>query len=428
MWKVTNRFAGTYGSGILGVSRVALWLVLVVGVVYAACASEQKPEGYIALSSGYDHSCAIKTTGEAVCWGTNDDGEASPPDERFVEISAGTSFTCAITEDASVKCWGYRKITASSPPTDLKFVAISSGYNHVCGLLEDGRPKCWGGRWAEVPTELQEDNFVAITSSYDFTCAVREDDSEICWGLAEGETVKPLKNDFVAISGGYHDACGLKETGTIEKGTIFCWNKFDGDVNPYFPMGRRRFEFLGSHAGGASSDDYRCAVDSDRQAVCWSSRYRSSRYRRDVHVEAIPSEKGFLEVSTGQDHACGLHVDGSIICWGENSRGQTIPPTLTAATPILHITDKCFAGQILQKGSGCLSDPLPWSDISQRVLFQVTEDGRGDVYMREGELSDSYFRDFKLGYCVENGHERCYTTLKTYPNGDGSWTIEKTSD
>ena len=35
---------------------------------------------------------------------------------------------------------------------------------------------------------------------------------------------------------------------------------------------------------------------------------------------------GFDSVSAGNEHTCGVRVDGSVACWGSDNRGQTTPP------------------------------------------------------------------------------------------------------
>lgn len=37
-------------------------------------------ETFVALSSGDDHACALRTDGTPVCWGNNEEGQISPPD------------------------------------------------------------------------------------------------------------------------------------------------------------------------------------------------------------------------------------------------------------------------------------------------------------------------------------------------------------
>ena len=39
-----------------------------------------------------------------------------------------------------------------------------------------------------------------------------------------------------------------------------------------------------------------------------------------------PRVGGFIEVSYGSDHACGLNVNGTITCWGSNEHGKATPP------------------------------------------------------------------------------------------------------
>lgn len=45
-----------------------------------------------------------------------------------------------------------------------------------------------------------------------------------------------------------------------------------------------------------------------------------------VKPDPDPSEGGFKEVSYGSDHACALHADGWLACWGSNQYGKRTPP------------------------------------------------------------------------------------------------------
>ena len=63
--------------------------------------------GFIDVSRGYDHACALHSNGSITCWGRNDVGQATPPTSgRFVAISSDYKGTCAVRDDGAVLCWG----------------------------------------------------------------------------------------------------------------------------------------------------------------------------------------------------------------------------------------------------------------------------------------------------------------------------------
>ena len=71
--------------------------------------------GFVDVSRGTDHACALHSNGSITCWGANDVGQATPPEAgRFIAISSSEKGTCAVRDDGGVLCWGSFAVTAGS--------------------------------------------------------------------------------------------------------------------------------------------------------------------------------------------------------------------------------------------------------------------------------------------------------------------------
>ena len=99
------------------------------------------------LSVGSGHTCRVTRDGSVFCWGSNFDGQSTPPDGEFSSVSAGTAFTCAVKNDESLACWGSDLFGQLTTPVG-EFSSVSSGWKHACGLRKGGSAVCWGGNEA----------------------------------------------------------------------------------------------------------------------------------------------------------------------------------------------------------------------------------------------------------------------------------------
>jgi alpha-tubulin suppressor-like RCC1 family protein len=131
-------------------------------------------ENAIVISAGDQHTCAITEANVVKCWGLNENGqlgdgtytdrltpvtvkESTDINLLAVEISAGYQHTCAITTSGGAKCWGYNEdgqlgdgtTTRRRNPVDVLGLTsgvdtISAGTGHTCAITATNGVKCWG--------------------------------------------------------------------------------------------------------------------------------------------------------------------------------------------------------------------------------------------------------------------------------------------
>ncbi len=128
------------------------------------------------MAVGLAHTCAVRATGEVVCMGFNDQGQAGMPINAplhvlepvvvqgiadAVQISLGHAHGCVVTTTGGVRCWGWNGLgqlgdgsfvsrPAPSDVVDDTGVALSgierviAGPIRTCALTGDGQAYCWG--------------------------------------------------------------------------------------------------------------------------------------------------------------------------------------------------------------------------------------------------------------------------------------------
>ena len=387
----------------------------------------------VAISSGAFHTCAILDNASVSCWGINDRGQLgdgtrtqrNTPTQTLnlgtgrtaVAISSGYEHTCAILNDASVSCWGYnyrgqlgegvftnsRKIPAqtSSLGTGRTAVAISSGGDHTCAILDDASLSCWGGNeygqlgdgtttTRNTPAQtsnlgtttyprtvaLSERDFdgdgvlnifdvhhnldyreTAISSGAYHTCAILDDGSVSCWGdnhyggqLGDGTTTlsrnTPAKTSTlgtgrtaVAISSGGYHTCAI-----LDDGSVSCWGGNDrkqlGDGTTTDRNTPTQTSSLGTGrtAVAISSGDYHtCAILDDGTVSCWGRNQRgqlgdgtTTNRNTPTQTSNLGAGRTAVAISSGNYHTCAILDDASVSCWGSNDYGQLGDVTTTS--------------------------------------------------------------------------------------------------
>ena len=312
---------------------------------------------FLAVSTGYLYTCGLKPDGSVACWGYNGDGQLGDAlvggnygkPGPFLAVSAGLHHPCGLKPDGSVACWGAGKTSEGSPSFNYgqsvdqpgPFLAVSAGDFHTCGLKPDGSVACWGrdnNGQSTVPTALQAPGntaFGQIAAGNAHACQVRRDGSAACWGdNAAGQTTAPA-GTFTQVVAGEHHSCALTADSRVTcwGGDILypfgsgdaadrfssvvalqsvesCGLKLDGSMKCWHPFHTQTA--AGPFRNLAGNGSRVCAIAPNGTGQCWTP----------GNAPGAPIPGNWQVLQPGLDHQCGLKVDGSIECMGDNSSGQ----------------------------------------------------------------------------------------------------------
>lgn len=159
--------------GQLGIGDVGYHSVSVNADIPVRVAAELQ---FTSIAAGWEHSCAIATSGVTYCWGRNDDAQQLGDDSgithrgtpgpivgglQFTALSAGALATCGRTAADDIYCWGANYYGAlGNGETQSRgvghpvraqggpFARVTLGQAHTCAIASDRRLWCWGDQSA----------------------------------------------------------------------------------------------------------------------------------------------------------------------------------------------------------------------------------------------------------------------------------------
>ncbi|HEX9936137.1 MAG TPA: lamin tail domain-containing protein [Longimicrobium sp.] len=274
---------------------------------------------FVDLAGGRDYFCGVAAAGAAYCWGRaplNGRRDTdyltptlvpNPNNPVYASISANTWVVCALSTTFQAWCWGSQAdygFWTSSAPTALAqpgpFEVIEVGRSHFCGLDPLGQTHCMGAnglgalgdstttsRTTFVPVKQPAGvTFDSISAGTSNTCGVTPAGDAWCWGvgssgqLGGGTTpgvqsyptrvLTPAGVTFASITVGWNYACGLTAAGQA-----YCWGENGGRLGDGTYANRSLPVAVQQPAGLVFStitagDNHTCALEkSTGYAYCW---------------------------------------------------------------------------------------------------------------------------------------------------------------
>jgi hypothetical protein len=268
-----------------------------------------------AIGLGYYTACHIMPDTTVRCFGDRHPRTMPPAGLKTRQIACSHDGCCALLPKEAgerIRCWSDKRTIF--PPTDVSRavdpIQIGIGYQHGCALNADHSVTCWGqpGTMNTPPAGLKAKS-IAVASYYN--CAVQMDDSVVCWGINPPQPPEGMKAKLVTVifhaglhleeaKGGTRHACAVRMDDTVT-----CWgDNIDGttDVPPD----------LGSVRTIAAATYNTCAVKLAGDVVCWGTRkLYPERYK------TMPANLKLKGIRGTFGAYCGIQLDDTIACWGE---------------------------------------------------------------------------------------------------------------
>ena len=181
-------------------------------------------------------------------------------------------------------------------------------------------------------------SFSSLSAGTVHGCGVTVARQAVCWGNnTTGQTGRagggleapaPVAGNlaFVAIDAGSNHTCGL-----ADGGFAYCWGANSngelglGSVGP--PVRNPASVAAGISFGSLSAGTgFTCGVALDGTGHCWGENSRGQLGDGSTARRSSPSPVAgnhrFSSISAGSFYACGLDLDGNALCWGWNVGGR----------------------------------------------------------------------------------------------------------
>jgi alpha-tubulin suppressor-like RCC1 family protein len=351
--------------------------------------------GVVQITVGFQHACALTSTGGVKCWGLNAEGQlgngtftTSPPygiatpvdviglTSDVAQVAAGFYHTCAMTTGGGAKCWGRNDtgqmgngtFTTSAPygiatPVDVSGLTngvaqISGGGYHTCAVTMGGGVKCWGDN------SSGQLGFGTVTIPLPPSVSPQESATPV--------DVSTLTSGVAQIGAGGAHTCAVTTSGAAKCWGYSFWGQLGygyGGTSRYISLTPLDVSGLMSGVARITAGGYHtCAVTTVGGAKCWGYTVHGQLGNGvtvvpengiffPVDVSTLTS--GVAQISAGYFHTCAVTTAGGAKCWGYNGDGALGDGTfMSRATPV-DVSGLTSGVAALWDGEPIVDEPIP---------------------------------------------------------------------
>lgn len=336
------------------------------------------------LALGVDHSCALLKTGTVKCWGSNQYGQLAtgtvggtnpvPGDVAgLADVAAieGQNMTsvCALKTTGDLLCWGASSVGQLANPANrgnpfptpkpssvLAVKKLVAAVDHGCATTAAGQLVCWSnytkGAQADPTTITGYDGGIASLSAGENLTVFAAPNGSL-WGFGSDQSGSmPFDGGTVAtptpLFGGVlvtNVTSGIRDTiVTLPDGGYAGWgfnNARQLTVDQFTPVPTLTpLPTLSGYKDVCLGSTFGCGIDASDTVRCWGDN-ASKQLGYTGPNTATPVVVGTgvtaARVWCGDEHACALRkADGVLVCWGNNASGQLGGGTVggTNAVPV----------------------------------------------------------------------------------------------
>jgi alpha-tubulin suppressor-like RCC1 family protein len=319
------------------------------------------------VSSGYNHTAAVKTDGTLWCWGDGGDGRlgdgtgtnrntpvtTSTGGTTWKSVFCGTFFTLAIKTDGTLWGWGYngngqlgdnsitnRFVPVVTSAGGNNWKQVSGGGNHTAAIKTDGTLWLWGqsnsgqlgtndvtpDRRTPVTTFIGGTDWKSVNCGNSHTAAIKTDGSLWIWGAAAAglgiNNAATRSIPVTTFAGGNNwkqVSCGYQYTAAIKTdGTLWTWgrnNEGQLGINNTDNRSTPVTTFAGGtnwkQVSGKFRISHTAAVKTDGTLWTWGTNSSgelgdNTTTRRSTPVTTFAGGNNWKQVDSGRDHTSAI--------------------------------------------------------------------------------------------------------------------------